>query len=102
MPTQIGENRAKKMLKPTNWCCAWGSTRCAPEHRDVDRARYDAFQRLWNRYGIPELVTLKSDVFASLSASRPVVPADLAPPLDRAARALTRVALRQWRQFDSL
>jgi hypothetical protein len=45
MPTQIGENRAKKMLKPTNWCCAWGSTRCAPEHRGdcggVDAAGMD-------------------------------------------------------------
>ena len=30
MPMQIGENRAKKMLKPTNWCCAWGSHCASP------------------------------------------------------------------------
>jgi hypothetical protein len=64
-----------------------------------DRERFDGFQRLWTRYGIPELVTLKNEIFAALTAGRCVAPRELLPPLDRAGRAVHRVALRQWRQI---
>jgi hypothetical protein len=39
---------------------------------------------------------LKTEVFAALAAGR-TLPPDLSPPLDRAGRAVVRVALRQWR-----
>jgi hypothetical protein len=70
--------------------------------RPFDKAQYDAFQRLWAHYGVPELVMLKKEVFAALSAGRKTLPPDLDPPLDRAGRTVVRVALRQWQQVRSL
>jgi hypothetical protein len=67
--------------------------------KPFDRAQYEAFQRLWERYGIPELIALKAAVFAALSSGGPPSFPDLSPPLDRAGRALVRVAQRQWRQL---
>jgi hypothetical protein len=69
--------------------------------RPFDSAQYHEFQRLWRRYGIAELVALKAEVFAALSAVRPVPWRDLPAPFDRAGRAAVRVALRQWRQCES-
>lgn len=67
--------------------------------RQFGRERHEAFQHLWTQYGITELVALKSDVFASLSAGKSAPIYDLSPPLDRAGRATVRVALRQWQQL---
>ena len=74
------------------------------DHGDVrsfDRTRYEAFEDLWRRYGIPELVALKNDIFAAVSDGRPSSLGDLPPPIDRAGRATAKVALRQWRQVQS-
>jgi hypothetical protein len=68
--------------------------------RRFDETRYAEFQALWNRYGVPELVALKSDVFESLSLGESASSHDLPPPLDRVGRATVRVALRQWRQLQ--
>jgi hypothetical protein len=66
-----------------------------------DRAQYEAFQSLWKRYGIQELVALKEEIFAALPAGQSASLRDLPPPLDRAGRVLMRVALRQWQQLRS-
>jgi hypothetical protein len=68
--------------------------------RPFEKAHYQAFQSLWKRYGIPELVALKEEVFTA-EACRSAPPRDLPPPLDRAGRALMRVAQRQWQQLRS-
>jgi hypothetical protein len=68
--------------------------------RSFDNEVYEVFQRLWKRYGVQELVALKEQIFAVLSAGQFTSPRDL-PPLDRAGRALIRVALRQWQQIRS-
>jgi hypothetical protein len=68
--------------------------------RPFEHAQYDAFQSLWKRYGIRELVILKEEIFAAMSSQSPL-PHDLPPPLDRAGRALMHVAQRQWQQIRS-
>jgi len=68
--------------------------------RPFDSVQYEAFQDLWKRYGIQELVELKEDIFAAMSGQS-ASPCDLPPPLDRVGRALMRVALRQWQQLRS-
>jgi hypothetical protein len=67
--------------------------------RPFDRGQYEAFRHLWLRYGLHELVALKEEIFAGLPAGPSASPRDLPPHLDRAGRALVRVALRQWQQI---
>lgn len=62
-----------------------------------DEKRHEAFQLLWARYGIPELVQQKAAAADALRAGTRL-PDDLPPPLDRAGRAVVEVARRQWRQ----
>jgi hypothetical protein len=69
--------------------------------RSFDNEAYEAFQRLWKRYGVQELETLKEELLAPLSAGQFGSPRDLPPPLDRAGRAVMRVALPQWQQIRS-
>src|SRR5262249_9742166 len=57
-----------------------------------------AFQALHERYGAPELVALKRQVVASVTAGRGP-DSDLFPD-DRFARAAMRIALRQLRAAD--
>jgi hypothetical protein len=69
--------------------------------RPFDNARYEAFQFLWNRYGIPDLVALKEDIFAALAEGKSTFFSELQPLLDRAGRAMLGVALRQWQQLQA-
>lgn len=68
--------------------------------RPFEKVQHEAFQSLWKRYGIQELVALKEEIFAAVS-SQSTFPHELPPPLDRAGRAMVRVAQRQWQQVRS-
>jgi hypothetical protein len=66
----------------------------------LDRDRYLAFQELWARYGIPQLVDLKASAMRTICAGAGPLP-ELPAPLDRAGRATVEVALRQSRQLGA-
>jgi hypothetical protein len=68
--------------------------------RPFDKAQYAAFQQLWTRYGMEELVALKEQILAVLAAGQYASHAELEPPLDRAGRAIAQVALRHRRQLQ--
>jgi hypothetical protein len=69
--------------------------------RPFDNVQHEAFQRLLARYGIPELVALKTEMFTACAAGQTPRSPDVGPPFDRAGRAVMRVALRQWRQLQT-
>lgn len=68
------------------------------EDRDFIPARFDHFQQLLARWGDPESVALKSEVWAALAADRG--PEGFTPPASRFARATLRNALRQAARRD--
>ncbi|EJN09220.1 hypothetical protein PMI42_06890 [Bradyrhizobium sp. YR681] len=57
-----------------------------------------AFQAMLERYGVPELASLKRSVVAAVTAGQG--PATVTLPSDRAARATVRVALRQLTELE--
>jgi len=66
--------------------------------RAFRRDHHLAFQSLLKRHGLPELVTLKGKVIASIANGQG--PETMALPDDRFARGAVRVALRQFQAED--
>jgi hypothetical protein len=62
--------------------------------RSFDAGRHAAFQRLLTQYGDPQHIRLKQEVMSALAAG--AGPSSIAVPGTRFARALVRVALRQF------
>jgi hypothetical protein len=94
LPIPAGWVPCMMMYPPNPICDGQGGI------RPFDNDAYEAFQHLWKRYGIQELVALKEAHFAALSTGQSRPPRDLPQPLDRAGRALMRVAMRQWRLIE--
>jgi hypothetical protein len=95
LPIPAGWVPCMMMYPPNPISGGHGGVRC------FDNEAYEVFQRLWKCYGIQELVALKEELFAAWLAGQSTSPRNLPPPLDRAGRALIRVALRQWQQIRS-
>jgi hypothetical protein len=68
--------------------------------RTFRREHHAAFQALFERYGVPELVTLKRQVLEAVAAGRG--PDTMCLRSDRFARATVRVALRQLSAVEPL
>jgi hypothetical protein len=58
-----------------------------------DAACHDSFQRMIERFGLPECLAIKRRVVAAIGSGEP--PSNLAIALDRHGRTGVRIALRQ-------